>query len=331
MKEYPRHQSPEVERAFKEICGYDVMPNTLSSCDAMRLALFVVDELQRVKAELVEVNGKTKVELLEANERIKAELLEANTKVRSEPVKTNEKTRTELLKENERLRRELAEAKIAVGRPWNWFLGLRAAVRDGSARQRFPVGTVLPDHWTDIKTNETFDMPWRIVDYRDIRATPDGELRPAAILLRVNTVAREIAFDLNERCIYDGSSICTYMATDYEQGCSAGIREAASSIWLPEEGVVANFFLPSPEELHSDVRGASRLEELTWEYFCDAPTHRGCEKRTFCDVLTGHRARNVWLRSRYAAFSVCGVRTDGYVSTAGPFNAYSVLAACAIA
>ncbi len=210
------------------------------------------------------------------------------------------------------------------------FLALRAAVRDGSARQRFLVGTVLPDYWTDVKTDETFDMPWRIVDYREIRAAPDSELRPAAILLRTCASPNKVAFDSGGKSIFAKSEICAYMAADYEKGCSAEIREVASPIWLPEEKVIAKFFLPSPEELHSNNRGRPRLEELAWEYFRDTPADGMCKKRAFC-VVSANYAQIVWLRSRCSSSLVYVVYPNGRVSSGASSSSYNVPAACVIA
>ncbi len=211
------------------------------------------------------------------------------------------------------------------------FRQLKAAVRDGTAREQFPVGTLIQDTWTDVKTGLAYDMPLRIVDYRKMMI--DGLLRNTATLLRQYVLPKERIFDdsTTDYCI---AQIRSYLRGHYAQGCSKELLEVAvtSNITVNSERLKDQFFLPAPEELGVIIPGLNDYSQCAkWEYFRDTPESWDsyCEKRIF--TTPDDSRRYVWLRSRYNSSLVCYVSTLGRAYSNPPSNSYSVLAACKIA
>lgn len=68
------------------------------------------------------------------------------------------------------------------------FRLVQQALREGTAKQQYPIGSVLPDLVDKVSS------PLRIVDYREVYLA-NGQRRLAAILLRERPVCKGIAFD----------------------------------------------------------------------------------------------------------------------------------------
>lgn len=221
----------------------------------------------------------------------------------------------------------------------NIFLQLEDAIDDGTYWEKFPVGAILPDTWTDVSTGKTYEMPWRIVDYRKVTLS-DHRKAFGATLLRVYASPNDVMFDTcNER--FRDSYVLQYLNAEdgYLAGCSAELREAivATIISAPygcvEDEICSQIFIPSPEEFHVDadqdyLEGA--LDHFAWEYFLNAPTdrHQICGKRSFLSP-NGHH-KSVWLRSHYAGGLVCSIDNGGIVYINSPCLSLGVLPACVI-
>lgn len=216
------------------------------------------------------------------------------------------------------------------------FRQLQNAIDNGTYRERFPVGTILPDTWTDADSGVIYDMPLRIVDYREVTLA-NGKSTIGAILLRVNASPNSITF-APETPIYSRSYARAYLNTTYRDGCSAELLDvivatSQENIYEGEKDISQGWmFLPTPEELHVNLEEHSDAEVdlLAWEYFRDTPTNpiEDCEKRVFRDP--NGSAQGVWLRSRYSSSYVCCVNPNGYVGSYYPSNSGGVLAACII-
>lgn len=220
------------------------------------------------------------------------------------------------------------------------FRQLQNAIDDGTYREQFPVGTIVADTWTDTWTDTDsgviYDMPLRIVDYREV-ALANGTSALGAILLRVNASPNKIVF-APDTPIYGRSYARRYLKQGYLGGCSAKLLDAViatkqRSNYLGEEDIVRGWiFLPTPEELHANSGGYSdaEIDSLAWEYFRDTPInpYGDCEKRIFRDP--DGIAQDVWLRSRYSSSYVCCMDTRGRVGDDAPSLRLGVLAACVI-
>ncbi len=179
------------------------------------------------------------------------------------------------------------------------FHKLQCAVRDGTAREKYPVGKEIPDQWTDVTKDKTFAMPWRIVDYRDALLA-NGEKRLAAILLRIYASPIKIKFNEYYTNIYDGSNIERFLQNDYRDGCTPELLDAIAEIQLPGCVRPATLFIPRAEELHIATRQDSvlNIDQTAWEYFRDTPTEytTPCQKRIFRD--TNGVPQVCWTRSK---------------------------------
>ncbi len=213
------------------------------------------------------------------------------------------------------------------------LLRLRDAIRRGDAWERVPVGTIIPDTWTDIKTGKIYDMPLRIVHYGG-RTVNDGEYRNTATLLRQYVLPQERIFD-GKNTDYCITWIRDYLEGDYAQGCSKALSRVAvpGNITVNDGSLQAKFFLPAPEELGVIIPG---LNDGTWhpkwEYFRDTPESQDgyCEKRIF--TTPDGSKRRVWLRSRNGFNNICSSNASGGVDYFGsPSYSLGVLVACIIA
>ncbi len=176
----------------------------------------------------------------------------------------------------------------------NRFELLQQAIRDGTAREKFPVGTIFHDTWTDTRCGTVYNMPLRIVHYGKIRISLSHADRPClgAVLQRVHATPFVVPFDNRDSnymygsnrfdlseirqwlnsdqsagCWWAAKHICdrpSLFTTDlngYLQGCSAVLKEYLTESVLVERSIdlgvikkLCRFFLPSAENLHIDVK-----------------------------------------------------------------------------
>lgn len=217
------------------------------------------------------------------------------------------------------------------------FHKLQCAVRDGTAREKYPVGKEIPDQWTDVTKDKTFAMPWRIVDYRDVLLA-NGEKRLAAILLRIYASLIKIKFNEYYTNIYDGSNVERFLQNDYRDGCTPELLDAIVKIQLPGRGCAlrpATLFIPRAEELHIAMSQDStpNIDQMAWEYFRDTPTEytTPCQKRIFRD--TNGVPQVCWTRSGLNLFHlIWTIDTNGAAEYRNVSDGSScALVACAIA
>ena len=175
------------------------------------------------------------------------------------------------------------------------LLELKQAMNDGTAQKEFPIGTIIPDIWTEFRTKIAYPMPLIVVGYRKIKLANLKE-RFGAILLRQKASPYKAGFGNNSgfrnsvhRLWHNHAS-----AGDYISGCSADLLRVVAEVIVA--GTSVKFFPPSLEELHLDPYNNPQLEELVWEYFRDTPTdpREPCPRRVFLDPWGS--ARTCWLR-----------------------------------
>lgn len=192
----------------------------------------------------------------------------------------------------------------------NIFQKLQLAIYEGTHSVDFPVGTILPDVWTHLKTGRRYFMPHILVDYRMVDL-PEGVTVLGAVLLRQNATPVEIIFSEKDNN-FEGSIAEFWLNSgEYFQGCSDGLREAATEIIL-EQGqiwqkitprVKTRFFLPTLENLFCAFGFLGEKKEeilarnLAWAYFKNAHTnvYRPCAQRIFYDP--NGNPRRYWVNS----------------------------------
>lgn len=250
----------------------------------------------------------------------------------------------------------------------NRFEQLQMAIRDGTAREKFPVGTIFADTWTDTRNNKAYDMPIRLVHYGEIN-TRAGSPRFGATLQRIHATPLEVVFDGEDpdfphgsNCLYlseivqwlnsdqpatswwkalhpkDVPSEFTRTHDGYLRGCSAELMSCVAENvevgQLTETGIHSmpcRFFLPSAEDLHIST-GREDIENAVWEYYCDTPTdnQKPCLKRVFTNP--SGIAQYCWLRSAYRgnAYRVWVAAADGSAFYNNALTAYACTPACVI-
>lgn len=227
----------------------------------------------------------------------------------------------------------------------NIFSQLQTAIDDGTYREKFPVGSILPDTWTDVTTGKTYEMPLRIVHYGEVATVNPPHKAIAAALLRCQATPCEVVFSNPSAEFpygssrYAASDIDSYLRGDYLRGCSPGLQKAfiANAYHIPDyasqsEIAVKGFFLPCLEELHVCTNDAIDVDQAAWEYFLDTPSDwtEPCRKRVFLDP--SGTAQRCWLRSarRGSAYRVWTANTDGSANYYSAYNTYACAPACVI-
>lgn len=250
----------------------------------------------------------------------------------------------------------------------NRFEQLQLAIRDGTARDKFPIGTIFADTWTDTRNGKVYDMPLRLVHYGEVR-TFASRHRFGAILQRVHATPFEMPFDGQDTQFNSGSNnfslseIAQWLNSDrpaarwwqpmhtsdcpsnftserdgYLLGCSAELRAYLAEGVLVEQPIgtgttskICQFFLPSAENLHI-FTGSEDIESEVWEYYRDTPTdnQKPCLKRVFTNP--SGTAQPCWMRSALRGDAARGwvVTTDGSVYYSTAYSTRACAPACAI-
>lgn len=195
------------------------------------------------------------------------------------------------------------DPRIAKIKSLRIFQDLQRAVRAGNASSQFPVGTIIPDIWTDNAAGIAYLIPHIVVDYREVTLAGHTK-RLGATLLRQNALPVKFRFD-KDTSIFAESELRYRLNDDtegYAAGCSANLLEVVSNVIIDGDTQV-RFFLPLPEELHFDPYNNPKLKYLVWEYFRDAPASIGepSHKRIFFDP--SGTAQDCWLRSATRGFA----------------------------
>ncbi len=209
----------------------------------------------------------------------------------------------------------------------NLFRQLQLAVRNGTAVEKFPIGTEIPDVWTDVKSGTIYDAPLIVVDYRELK-TSLTQTQFCATLLRKYLAPDAVPFDISS---YDPEYADSWINTRfnptqrgesrwaplYVRGCSRELMEVISPVIIytyeRDRGVkqhylsrylVDNFFIPDEIQLNFSREPYDAKGEIshTWQYFQDElpyefqtqPWREWHQKRVFCDH-TG-QPHDYWLR-----------------------------------
>lgn len=178
------------------------------------------------------------------------------------------------------------------------FHRLQQTITDGTYREKFPVGRILPDKWMNPENREVIDAPLRIVDYREVKLA-DNSCKMAAILMRQYATKRRVAFSEEKSVKWADSTAYKYLNTEYLENCSAELQEALATTIV--DGAYVKFFTPSLEELH--ILDDISKESMTYEYFLDTSINikEECKKRKVTEVDESFDA-SYWLRNPHKEF-----------------------------
>ena len=207
------------------------------------------------------------------------------------------------------------DPRIRQVRNSHYLQDLKQALEAGTYRERFPVGTRIPDLWKDRNNYKLYIVPQIIVDYRTVQTNEHGD-RLGAILLQQNASFRETVFDydhkndfMQSRLKWDCNDVKSFRW--HQTGPSANLLDATTVVLV--DGVPMRFFPPSLEELHFDIKlyeypslrehldtyENPELDQQAWEYFRDTPidVDARCSKRVF--RTPEGRAQTCWLRDSH--------------------------------
>lgn len=216
------------------------------------------------------------------------------------------------------------------------FQQLRIKIAQGKVRWEFPVGTLLPDIWTDPETGIQYRMPHRVMSHQIVQLA-DGRKTLGTILCRANTLPKERKFG-EEDHTFAGSSLWKYLNLDttdgYLAGCSKELRDAMAEVEIGDSCGADSYrarckvFVPTLDEVGVTYNGViygSEIDHYGWQYFHRTPMHWGekCERRVFRD-LKG-RPQFVMLRSISRRTSVGCMDIEGGVRDANRREMLAVL------
>lgn len=245
----------------------------------------------------------------------------------------------------------------------NLFRQLQLAVRSGTAAEEFPVGTEIPDVWTDVESGTTYYAPLIVVDYRELK-TSLTQTRFCATLLRKYLTPNAVPFDISG---YDPEYVDSWIHTLfnptqrgesrwkplYVRGCSQELIEVVSPVIIYtyecDRGIkrylsrclVDNFFIPDEIQLNFSHEQYAPKDEIshTWQYFQDERPYEfqtqlsreWYQRRVFCDCAG--QPHDYWLRDHAWHTPGCRsyARKDGGTYFTEITDERHLLPACVIA
>lgn len=185
--------------------------------------------------------------------------------------------------------------------------------------REFPIGTEIPDVWTNPKSRNYYDDPLIIVHYDLFRCEGQESLTQGAVLLRKHAFLPVWPCFSHERMDEYVDSFVRHWLNDddftldesvlgYIAGCSAELLGLISSVQLFTDELRSDstlsehydrFFLPSYQNLGMLSADGKLATGVIWGYFLDTPAdgNQVCEKRTFLDQ--SGNAQDCRLRDRY--------------------------------
>lgn len=109
-----------------------------------------------------------------------------------------------------------------------------AVHRSAHPHEHFPIGTIIPDTWTDTTINERYDMPFVVASYRKFEGVDDLVTRLGVVLLRQIATPFLVQFDAPEvdRNLRDSRHLYgynRYWYSNIRQWLNS--RDAAGSWW----------------------------------------------------------------------------------------------------
>lgn len=198
---------------------------------------------------------------------------------------------------------------------------LKAAVADGTAKDRFPIGTIIADTF-----GESSEAPLIVGHYLD--ETNNTNYGGAEGVFVFRRYCEPLKQTFGDKPTYDTSDIRTYLQNDYLNACSDSLKSVISDITLqwggynakPTGTVTDKVFLMSIRELGytpTDTTSAGELWDF-WNIMGIQPTERIAYDNT------GTTAQPWWTRSKADSTQVRIVRESGSAGSLVPTRQFAV-------
>lgn len=210
--------------------------------------------------------------------------------------------------------------------PTNTLAGLKAALKNGTAQSKFPVGYEIPDKYAGN------DNPLIVAQYLDSSNNSTYGNAEGVILTR-KYVEPFSAFG-NTNYIY--STLRNFLNSSYIDKCSNECKDMISDISISYyNGSVlvsdsCKFFAMSVREIFGV---SNHAEGVKWEYWKEKTGLSSVNNNANAGRILRNRAgaaRIVWLRSYYANNQAYCVDTDGRITYDHIADEQGVLPACFI-
>lgn len=222
--------------------------------------------------------------------------------------------------------------------PTNTLAGLKAALKNGTAQEKFPIGHEIPDTYAGNSN------PLIVAQYLDNTNNSAYGGAVGVILIRkyVEPIAQEFG-----RVSYIGgsmtpqSAIKTFLETTYLNNCSDTTKSLISNIDIPywydnsTYSVPSTWFLMSAREVMSVAIVSKQVEGIGWQYWKDKTGLSAPDQNSNPGRIVTNRsgtAQYWWLRSIYSTrqSTVCLVHAGGSTYYGSPSDKRGVLPACFI-
>lgn len=182
------------------------------------------------------------------------------------------------------------------------LIELQLALNAGDAKEKFPVGTEIPDECDGV------DAPLVVVHYDEL-TLEDGSKKSGAILQRKYINEERILSPLNETndaamLCYQNLETAKYLNGDYINKCSDTLRSVITPIQIEVEGnpqddrlishTPCTFFLPSLAEVDLPDAGYATLG-VAWEYYQKQVAEKGSAGRAI--TKPSREYANYWTRN----------------------------------
>lgn len=205
--------------------------------------------------------------------------------------------------------------------------GLKKALQNGSAPEKYPVGTTLPDTYAD------YDSPWTVMDYAQATLA-DNTVNNGAYLVRLIAEPNSI---FGQNANYGNSTVNTFLNSEYLTKCTSDFRDLVTEIKVPFfDGTIdtttnAKCWLLSATEIMN--QGRNHIEGFGFELW---------KQRTGLSSPDGLGANNAgrimrnrdgvaqlwWTRSWYNSSNLVAVNTNGGTGSSTPPTSYGLVVAC---
>lgn len=206
---------------------------------------------------------------------------------------------------------------------------LKSALADGTAKDKFPAGTEIPD------TYAGNDNPLIVAQYLD--STNNSSYNGAEGVILVRKYIEPVSQVFGSSVDYTISQLAHLLNVEYLNNCSDELKGLISLIDIPYydgstmTNQTARWFSMSDAEVMSNK--AQAVEGIGWQYWKSQTGLSSPDNAVNGGRILKNRdgtAQNVWLRSRYSSSYMCVVGTDGSVLYTSSSNSRGVLPACFI-
>lgn len=216
---------------------------------------------------------------------------------------------------------QIGESPVAP----NDLPAFKKALTDGTAREKYPVGTLLEDTYNGVSN------PMIVGQYLD--STNNSKYYGAVGAILIRKYVEPSAMQYGTTTAYNTSGLRSFLGSDYLDNCSNEMKAVISDIDIVAgiTRLTDKWFAMSDTELYSNRSSTS--EGIAFDYWKKAtglssPSYAANSGRIVTD--RNGVAYVAWTRSLYSTREVCGIDFNGMIGYNAPSQAYGVLPACFI-